>query len=245
MSAGLSNSNLGMLGSMLRFAQLHKIQQLALIVCAQMLSVQQILGMLPEIPWYEFFVFLDTDIDGRLRPGELATGLQQHTGCCTTCALEHLDMLAQELDVDASGYIEWIEWVAVALLSVNSSMLSPELLSTAFRVLDRPSGDGVIDVADIQAVVDDRNSGLSLEQLLATSKMLAAADVLGLLHMSLTYEDFKQLILSAVSALPDADLSVEVQLSRFISSALDAYRVEQFAEQAQPTKMGIASPGGL
>merc|ERR1719401_678194 len=71
-------------------------------------------------------------------------------------------VLVRALDVDCSGSVDWIEWVAVALLSIPPEALNPEPLCTAFRLLDRPSGDGMIGVADILAVINTDASGACL-----------------------------------------------------------------------------------
>merc|ERR1712113_1359223 len=160
---------------------------------------------------------LDDDGDGRLEIDEFVTGLKQLVGHRPNCSVGNLQMLAHGLDVDGSGYIDWVEWVAVALLSADSSLLCPEPLLTAFRLLDRPSGDGLIGSADILAVVDVSNFELNVEHFLTTSKLLDGASGDGALDVSnpsLTFEDFKHLI--DASTLRLDKLSGEDELLEFV-----------------------------
>merc|ERR1712217_642928 len=57
------------------------------------------------------------------------------------------------LDVDCNGTIDWVEWVAVALLSSRGNNMEPEPLRTAFRLLDRPTGDSTLGATDLLSII--------------------------------------------------------------------------------------------
>jgi len=137
-----------------RFARLDALQQLVLVVCAQMASEAELLPLQQPIPWYNVFFALDTNEDGRLDFREFVQGLRALMDVSPAeVPDEHLDRLARALDLDCSGTVDWVEWAAVALLSSHGACTEPEPLRTAFRLLDRPSGDGLIGAADLLAVV--------------------------------------------------------------------------------------------
>lgn len=145
-----------------RFVHLHAMQQLALLVSAQMLPEADLMNRQLAIPWYELFFALDADEDGRLSFGEFAAGLTFLMGSRSGLSAEQMYVLVRALDVDCSGSVDWIEWVAVALLSIPPEAMDPEPLCTAFRLLDRPSGDGKIGAADLLAVINTDASGVCL-----------------------------------------------------------------------------------
>jgi len=102
------------------------------------------------LPWYELFFAMDANEDGKLDYAEFVTGME-----CLTCAVPNgkLMQLARMLDVDCNGTIDWVEWVAVALLSSRGNNMEPEPLRTAFRLLDRPTGDNALGAADLLSVI--------------------------------------------------------------------------------------------
>lgn len=144
-----------------RFACLDAMQQLVLIVCAQMTSEAEIMRCKRPVPWYDLFFALDANQDGRIDFAELVQGLRLMLDSSSGYSDLQLDALVRALDLDCSGTVDWVEWVAVALLSSQSVWTEPEPLRTVFRLLDRPSGDGTIGAADLLAVINSDAVGRS------------------------------------------------------------------------------------
>jgi len=142
----------GALSLLSRFASLDAFQQLVLTVCAQMTSEAELMRLSPSIPWYDLFFALDSDEDGKLDLHEFVEGMKALLESKGDVPEDQLVDLASSLDLDGSGAIDWAEWVAVPLVCSETFGLQVEPLATAFRVLDRPSGDGSIGVADLLAV---------------------------------------------------------------------------------------------
>jgi len=153
-----------------RFACLDALQQLMLILCAQLTSEADLQELQAPVPWYDLFMALDVNEDGRLDFTEFVEGLKRFLSSSTTSVSDaQLETLVRALDLDCSGSVDWVEWVAVSLLSVggaergsDSMGLWPEPLRTAFRLLDRPSGDGTIGAVDLMAVINSGATGTSL-----------------------------------------------------------------------------------
>lgn len=139
-----------MLGVMRRIRRLDTVQLLVLMTCAKVASEAELVHMPPALPWCRLFIALDSDLDGRLSCGEFVRGMQSLVGEGTS--EEQLRGLALSLDADESGWIEWVEWLALAVLDAHSCSEAPDCLGNAFRLLDRPSGDGNIGVGDVLAV---------------------------------------------------------------------------------------------
>merc|ERR1712232_412672 len=94
-----------------RIPRLALAQRLALIACA---VAAQETDLETLVPWRELFLELDADQDGRLSVAELSQGLRRiHGGAATRLPEEHMESVAAALDLDQSGYIDWIEWLAV------------------------------------------------------------------------------------------------------------------------------------
>mmetsp|Transcript_44101 Transcript_44101/g.78071 ORF Transcript_44101/g.78071 Transcript_44101/m.78071 type:complete len:771 (-) Transcript_44101:301-2613(-) len=144
---------------LIRFTRLDAMQQLVLTICAQTMSENELISRRTSVPWYDLFFALDSNEDGQLDFEELVEGLKHLLGPNNAVSDERLLSLVRALDLDSSGRIEWVEWIAVALLAIGGFAEEPEPLSTAFRLLDRPSGDGTIGAADLLAVINsDANS---------------------------------------------------------------------------------------
>mmetsp|Transcript_65444 Transcript_65444/g.182116 ORF Transcript_65444/g.182116 Transcript_65444/m.182116 type:complete len:705 (-) Transcript_65444:103-2217(-) len=147
-----------------RFLKLHPLQQLGVLVCAKVLPDADLFAISADtgIPWYDLFFLLDADGDGRLCFKECAKGLHSLIKPSAELTEDQLYVMAQGLDLDHSGGVDWIEWVALALLSCNIEGLGLEPICTAFRLLDRPSGDGMLGAADLLAVINTDASGKCL-----------------------------------------------------------------------------------
>jgi len=140
----------------LRFKHLDAMQQMLLVVCALMVSESELLALKEPIPWYELFFALDTSEDGQLSFDELAHGMSVMLGESSALCIEELSRLFQALDLNGSGAVEWVEWVAVALTGLEGgSFEDSEPLSTVFRLLDRFSADGSISVADLLPFIEE------------------------------------------------------------------------------------------
>lgn len=138
-----------------RFAALDFMQRVVLTVCAQSLSDRDLADRPKAVPWYQMFIHLDADSDGRLSFEELARGLNELLEM--KVSHDQLVALIAELDTDDSSYIEWGEWLALGLIFSTTSGSRDEAshpLDTAFRLLDRLTGDKVIDGTDVLAVLD-------------------------------------------------------------------------------------------
>jgi serine/threonine protein kinase len=142
---------------LMRFAKLDPMQKVALAACSQTTSDKDLNLGPSSIPWYHLFVTLDADGDGRLSFPEFASGLKEMLGSASVLD-EKLFSLARALDTDGSGMIEWGEWLALGLLTLEMLSEAPEPLTTAFRLLDRPTGDGTVGAADLLALVDGGTS---------------------------------------------------------------------------------------
>jgi len=147
------------------FGRLDSVQHLVLTLCARVTPDSFFHGCLKgALNWYKLFLVLDSDQDGRLSHEELGAGL--HILKADTCdwANQPVSSLVQALDVDGSGWIDWDEWASLALLSVEHTSDDVSKLICVFRLLDRPSGDGVIDVCDLALLHDNDKNGNSLSQ---------------------------------------------------------------------------------
>jgi len=145
---------------LMRFAGLDPMQKVALAACSQTTSDKDVSVGPKSIPWYQLFVMLDADGDGCISFQEFASGFKAMLGSASVPD-EKLFTLARALDTDGSGAIEWGEWLAVGLLTIDNLAEAPEPMATAFRLLDRPTGDGTVGAADLLAVVDGGTSNNS------------------------------------------------------------------------------------
>jgi len=132
---------------LLRLSDMAEAQRLALAACAMAASEADI-SML-ALPWRELFLALDEDQDGRLSFIELAAGLKRLLGpAAKELPDEQLEECVLALDLDHSGAIEWVEFIAIALLGSKAISEAEEPLSTAFRLLDRPWNGNVASLQD-------------------------------------------------------------------------------------------------
>jgi len=118
---------------LLRIPRLALEQRLALAVCALASLECDIKGL--DI-WRGLFLALDKDQDGRLSFQELVEGMRGLVGTeFERVTDEHILACAWALDFDQSGAIEWLEWLAVALMDSPGVSQTPEPLGTAFRLV--------------------------------------------------------------------------------------------------------------
>mmetsp|Transcript_59687 Transcript_59687/g.142024 ORF Transcript_59687/g.142024 Transcript_59687/m.142024 type:complete len:667 (-) Transcript_59687:162-2162(-) len=134
------------------FATLDCVQQFLLVVCAQITSEAELIARPSALMWYDIFFVLDKNEDGRLDISEFVQGMRILLSSPLPSD-EQLEELALAMDVDGSGTIEWSEWLAAALFGLHNITEEQEPLSTAFRRLDRPSGDGNVGAADLLAAL--------------------------------------------------------------------------------------------
>lgn len=139
-----------------RFSSLDMVQRIVLNLCAALTPEAEVIDN-ALMPWYDIFVRFDRDMDGRCSREELLTGLSSLPG--PGYSDDELEGIIDSIDIDGSGYVEWVEWVAVSLLSSEGIMKSWEPLHTAFRLLDRPSGDGRVGSVDLLALLEARGAG--------------------------------------------------------------------------------------
>lgn len=144
-----------------RFKALSSTQQLLIITCAQLVCEEDLIhGSNQPVPWYDLFVALDADRDGRLRHVEFVRGMQCFLETSHPVSDEKLEWLADAIDVDHSGYIDWVEWLVVVLMAEKSvtARLAPEPLNTVFRLIDKSSADGIISSTDLFSVLEETDS---------------------------------------------------------------------------------------
>lgn len=143
---------------LMRYAAMDPMQKVVLAACSQTISEKQLSDMPTSIPWHALFLTLDENGDGRIGFDEFTKGMKALLGD-QKVSTEKLLTLARALDTDGSGAIEWGEWLSVGLLTVEQLAESSEPLTSAFRLLDRPTGDGKVGAADLLAVVDGGTGG--------------------------------------------------------------------------------------
>jgi len=155
-----------------KFTRLDAMQQLVLIICAQTMAECDLINCQTPVPWYDLFFALDRNEDGQLSFHEFTTGLRQLLGSGISYNDEQLDSLVRGLDLDCSGQIEWIEWVAIALLAGHHVIQEAEPLCTAFRLLDRPSGDCTVGAADLLAVINSDSKSMFITSTMGREQVL-------------------------------------------------------------------------
>jgi serine/threonine protein kinase len=132
------------------FVSLDFMQKLVLSLCAQMMPESRIRDA--KLPWYRMFLALDKNRDGVLDYEELTKGLRDLLGSKAPSD-QDLKRLVRGLDLKNSGAVDWVEWAALAVVSMREVASAEEPLCTVFRLLDRPSGDGKINERDILEII--------------------------------------------------------------------------------------------
>lgn len=92
------------------------------------------------------FKELDTDDDGILLKDELVMGFIS-IGCSHEVAVEKVESIYDNVDVDGSGEIEHSEWLIATI--DKQKLLTTERLTTIFSLFDRDGG-GTIDSNEIK-----------------------------------------------------------------------------------------------
>jgi calcium-dependent protein kinase len=137
---------------------LDPLQRLVLVVCARLPPKPDDAGQpISKVPWYALYTHLDQDGDGRLCKSELIDGLAQLMGPSV-----HDDEVIDALDVDGNGFVDWAEWCMLELIEKISSDASiseqAEPWRSAHRLLDGPTGDGLISFHDLGTISQFGNS---------------------------------------------------------------------------------------
>lgn len=96
------------------------------------------------------FNALDLNQDGKITKDELLAGFQSYT----QEAIDEVDAIFREVDIDGNGEIEFTEWV-VASIDKNS-LLTQDKLETAFSLFDK-DGNGTIDASEVKATLAGGN----------------------------------------------------------------------------------------
>lgn len=153
------------------FASLDPLQKLLISVYAQLTPDSELADLDLPLPWYELFFALDEDEDGRLGFNELSRGLQKLVtiglGVFDPKQEAKVNILVRALDLDGNGYVDWVEWTALALSSCSTLATRPEPLRSVFRVIDRPSGDGFVTRVDLLALLNSDSAGRTFSTALA------------------------------------------------------------------------------
>jgi len=147
------------------------------------------------LPWYELFFAMDTNEDGRLDYSEFVIGLGSLLGLAS---YGKLHQVVRALDVDSSGTIDWVEWVAVALFSSQEGHnMEPEPLRTAFRLLDRPSGDRALGAEDLSAIFSSSAPNGVLAKRAVQNMLGQWVRSHGERHIALAIDDVQSLLAAA------------------------------------------------
>mmetsp|Transcript_10154 Transcript_10154/g.26096 ORF Transcript_10154/g.26096 Transcript_10154/m.26096 type:complete len:648 (+) Transcript_10154:21-1964(+) len=137
-----------LLSAMAHFAKLDLLQRCVLMLCAQLTPDLEVMDASLPVPWYCMFFALDENQDGRIDLPELLTSLSALLGPAAP-EVAKLEALAAALDLDGSGAVEWVEWVALALSSAPEMFGVSEPIRTVFRLLDCSSGDELVSAEDL------------------------------------------------------------------------------------------------
>merc|ERR1719296_342662 len=154
---------------LLRVAGLQEAQRLALVVCAVAASEGDV--SFPLVPWRNLFLTLDEDIDGQLSCEDLSEGLRRFAPEGQLQA-ERMEEAAMALDLDKNGFVDWTEFLAIALIGCGAVAETPEPIATAYRLLDRHEAEDA-GAADAMALACELRSFL---QTAAASAAEAAAE---------------------------------------------------------------------
>jgi len=183
---------------LLAFSRLDALQQLFMLVYAQVTPDSELLSHGLRLPWYDLFFALDEDCDGRLGLSEFHHGLQRLMKHAPTSGRQEVNLqeLIESLDMGGNGFIGWVQWTAVALSAVPTLASEPEPLHTVFRMMDRPSCDGVISVVDLMVLLND-SPGRSAASTSLQEEAKTLVDKWSAHSQGLSLQDAKRLLQAA------------------------------------------------
>eukprot|EP00931_Biecheleriopsis_adriatica_P068182 TRINITY_DN42190_c0_g1_i1.p1 TRINITY_DN42190_c0_g1~~TRINITY_DN42190_c0_g1_i1.p1 ORF type:complete len:647 (-),score=115.18 TRINITY_DN42190_c0_g1_i1:38-1978(-) len=144
------------------WSRLDMLQRVVLGFCALAMPEVELRTLEKDsLPWYSIFFAADDDKDGKLSHEELMKGLTNI--CDMQLKMRESDMaellhIIKSMDMAQTGYVDWGDWSAVALLSDTNLSERDELLQTVFRMLDSPSADGRLSADDLLKIFE-RSSG--------------------------------------------------------------------------------------
>ncbi|GAA0159771.1 non-receptor serine/threonine protein kinase [Lithospermum erythrorhizon] len=126
-----------------QFSDMDRLKKMALRVIAENLSEEETGGL------KEMFKMIDTDSSGHITPEELKAGLKRFG---TSLDESEINDLMQIADVNRSGHIEYVEFIA-ATLHLNK-IEKDRLLHTAFSYFDKDDS-GFITRDELQKACND------------------------------------------------------------------------------------------
>jgi len=159
------------------FYKMNTLQKAGLTVMATQMSSSQMEDFRHQ------FQLVDTDGNGTVSKEELLKFYLTHPPQSVKDVAAWVDSIFEELDSDGSGELEFTEWAAAAMQSLDD--LKECALAAAFRALDVDE-DGKISVAELSALVK-----VSVEEL---ESSLARNDGNG--DGELDFEEFKTLLVA-------------------------------------------------
>jgi len=130
-----------MLAQLTSCVRLDPLQRLVLRVCVHLISEADVMALTNWALWYTVFFALDADNDGRLDCSDLARGMLAALGNSSGMTTREMAENVRAMDLNENGYVEWPEWLAIALLSTGKVAFGDEHLCTALRLLGRPSSE--------------------------------------------------------------------------------------------------------
>jgi len=172
-----------MINSFQEFYKMNTLQKAGLRVMASQMSSSQMEDFRHQ------FQLVDTDGNGTISKEELLKFYLTHPPPQVKDVAAWVDNIFEELDSDGSGELEFTEWAAAAMQSLDD--LKECAMAAAFRALD-VDDDGKITIAELSALVK-----VSVQELEST---LARNDGNG--DGELDFEDFKTLLVACSPATP-------------------------------------------
>lgn len=141
-----------------RFRYLNDSQQLAITAAARMIAEDRFVRGPQFLPWYEIFVALDLEHQGRLPIDRFIRDIDKHNSLHMSRA--RIEELVLVLDVDGSGYIEWTKWIIVAIIADTDLLkkLTPEPLCTIFRTVTGFADEGVRSPNDLLQLLNTKQN---------------------------------------------------------------------------------------